>query len=333
MPLDLPGQTGNLPRSMADRSLQQAAKGLGWGAFLAGLIPGLLQFQLGQKPRAVMAFVSCTVVFFAGWVIVGERLFYWSLVVPDASTDIVRGMARVGFPLTLPELLNVPANALGAILAFDGSPSGERLWRAPRDFEHVAGWLTAASGMLAAFWAAAAQWQLRLRRDGKESSPAPVADPALCAALSWLVPGLGHAKAGQKDKGLLMAGAVVIVFAMGLLFSQGHAVDRATASVWWMGQNLFGGGTLFAALVTGPMQMEAAPQHLDLGVVLCTVAGLMNLVVMVDAYTVAERSVFPVKGKPGGGGSAAEDRAVDTATVAGAATAEAVTDAASGGTA
>jgi hypothetical protein len=29
--------------------------------------------------------------------------------------------------------------------------------------------------------------------------------------------------------------------------------------------------------------------------VLCTVAGLMNLVVMVDAYTVAERSVFPVK--------------------------------------
>jgi hypothetical protein len=43
------------------------------------------------------------------------------------------------------------------------------------------------------------------------------------------------------------------------------------------------------------MRMEGAPQNLDLGLVLCTVAGLMNLVVMVDAYTVAERSVFPLK--------------------------------------
>jgi len=92
-----------------------------------------------------------------------------------------------------------------------------------------------------------------------------------------------------------MGVAVAIVFALGLAFSHGHAVDRATYSVWWIGQNLFGGGSLFAALVTGPLRMEGAPPNLDLGVVLCTVAGLMNLVVMVDAYTVAERSVFPLK--------------------------------------
>lgn len=280
---------------MADRTTTQAGKFLGWGPFFMGFVPGLLQLQLGQKPRAVVAIASCTVVFFAGWLVVGERLFYWALVVPDASTETLRNLARIGLPLTLPELLNLPANALGAILAFDGTPSGERLWRMPRDCEHVAGWFTAASGMLAAFWSAAGHWQLRLRRDGGESPASPVADPALCAGLSWLVPGLGHARAGQKDKGILMGVAVAIVFAMGLLFAHGHAVDRATASVWWIGQNLFGGGTLFAAFVTSPMQMESAPAHLDLGVVLCTVAGLMNLVVMVDAYTVAERSVFPIK--------------------------------------
>ncbi|MCA8952073.1 MAG: hypothetical protein KDE27_21365 [Planctomycetes bacterium] len=293
---------------MADRSIEQAGKGLGWGAFLAGLIPGLLQFQLGQKQRAITALVSCTVLFFAGWSIVGERLFYWTLVVPDASTDTMRGLARVGFPLVLPELLNLPANAIGAILAFDGSPTGERLWRMPRDFEHIAGWLTAASGMLAAFWAAAGHWQLRLRRDGGASPRTAIADPALCAALSWLLPGLGHARAGQKDKGMLMGAAVVIVFALGLVFSHGHAVDRATASVWWIGQNLFGGGTLFAALVTSPLQMESAPANLDLGVVLCTVAGLMNLVVMVDAFTVAERSAFPLaRRSPAGAASVATE--------------------------
>lgn len=271
------------------------ARGLGWGPFLLGLVPGLLQWQLGQKQRAALAFASCTVVFFAGWAIVGERLFYWALLTPDGNSSPVIAMAaRFGLPLSLPELMNLPANALGAILAWDGSPTGERLWRLPRDFEHVGGFLTGASGMLAAFWSAAAHWELRLRRDGDDTTPAPVANPALCAALSWLVPGLGHARAGQKGKGVVLGLAVALVFAFGLAVSEGHAVDRATYSVWWIAQNLFGGGSLFAALVTGPMRMVAEPFDLQLGVVLCTVAGLMNLVVMVDAYTVAERSVFPL---------------------------------------
>ncbi len=281
---------------MAMRSNPDPSRGLGWGVFLAGFVPGLLQFHLGQKPRAMLALASCLALFFAGWVLVGERLFYWALITPDESgSPALRLAARFGLPLTLPELLNLPGNAIGALLAWDGSPSGERLWRLPRPMEHLGGFLTAASGMLAAFWSAAAHWDLRRRRDGGDDAPAPIANPALCAGLSWLVPGLGHARAGQKDKGVLLGAAVLAVFALGLLVSHGHACDRATASVWWIAQNLCGGGSLFAALVTGPLRMESAPEHLSLGVVLCTVAGLMNLVVMVDAYTVAERSVFPVK--------------------------------------
>ena len=184
-------------------------------------------------------------------------------------------------------------------MSYDGTATGLRLQRLPRDLEHIAGWVTAASGMLAAFWAAAGHWELRLRRDGQArdagAAPRPAANPALCAGLSWLVPGLGHARAGQRDKGVVMGVAVTIVFALGLVFSSGHAVDRAQYGVWWIGQNLFGGGSLFAALVTGPMRSVETPIDLDLGIVLCTVAGLMNLVVMCDAFTVAERSVFPLR--------------------------------------
>ena len=281
---------------MATGTTTNPTRGLGWGPFLLGFVPGLLQFQLGQKKRAVVAFASCLVLFFAGWILIRERLFYWALLTPDETgSELLRIAAHFGLPLTLPEILNLPANALGAILCFDGSALGERLWRMPRDFEHLGGFLTGASGMLAAFWSAAAHWELRVRRDGGEATPRPPCNPALCAGLSWLVPGLGHARAGQRDKGMLMGAAVAVVFALGLAFSHGHAVDRATYSVWWIGQNLFGGGSLFAALVTGPIRMEGMPPYLDLGVVLCTVAGLMNLVVMVDAYTVAERSVFPLK--------------------------------------
>lgn len=287
---------------MVMRSNIDPSRGLGWGTFLCGFVPGLLQFQLGQRGRALLAFGSCMALFFAGWLLVRERLFYWALLTPDSSApnqggdSVIRMASRyAGLTLTLPELLNLPANTLGSLLAFDSSPMGERMWRLPRPLEHLGGFLTGASGMLAAFWSAAGHWELRRRRDGGIDGPRPAVDPALCAALSWLVPGLGQMRAGQKDKGLLVGAAVLIVFALGLLFSQGHAVDRATGSVWWIGQNLCGGGSLFAALVTAPMQMQKAPIYLDLGVVLCTVAGLMNLVVMIDAFTIAERSVFPVK--------------------------------------
>ncbi len=100
---------------------------------------------------------------------------------------------------------------------------------------------------------------------------------------------------GQRDKGLLVGAAVLLVFGFGLLVSHGHAVDRAIAPVWWIGQLLCGGGTLFAALVTAPLEMTTFPEYLDMGTVLCTVGGLMNLVVMIDAFTIAERTTFPVR--------------------------------------
>ncbi|MFK7741087.1 MAG: DUF6677 family protein [Planctomycetota bacterium] len=293
------------------------AKGLGLGTFFAGFVPGLLQFRLGLASLGVTALASCTVLFFCGWALVGERLFYWGLAVPDTKPEaglFASSIARYGLGI-LPELMNLPANLVGAMLAFDGTPTGLRLQRMPGSWEHLGGWLTGASGMLAAFWSAHGHFEMRLRRDavagaasavepsaaGSALPRPPAAPPGLCAALSWLLPGLGHARAGQKDKGMLMGIAVVTVFALGLFFSGGHAVDRANYSVWWIGQNLFGGGSLFASLVTGPMRMESLPIDLDLGTILCTVAGLMNLVVMCDAFTVAERSVFPVVGAAGAG--------------------------------
>lgn len=274
---------------MVNRVARNHARGLGLGAFLSGFVPGLLQYQLGQKRRAAIAFVSCFVLFFVGWVVVKERLYYWALLTPDTppggGTGTLQMLARFGLPITLPELLERAGQRDRGDARLGCYPERRTpVAPAARAFEHLFAWLTAASGMLAAFWSAAGHWDLRWRRDSGDDAPAPSANPALCAALSWLVPGLGHARAGQKDKGMLMGAAVVIVFVMGLLFSHGHAVDRAEASVWWIGQNLFGGGSLFAALVTGPWErIGRTTQELDLGVVLCTVAGLMNLVVMVDA--------------------------------------------------
>jgi TM2 domain-containing membrane protein YozV len=275
----------------------QPARGLGWGAFLSGFIPGLLQFQLGQKGRALLAFGSCTALYFVGWMLVQDRLFHFGLFSFEQSGGgLTSTLAAFGLPVTLPEILNLPAHILGSLLSYESGFEAERLWRLPRPMEDLGGFLTAGSGLLAVFWSADAHFEMRRRRDAAEDAPGALVAPGLAAGVSWLVPGLGHVMAGQRGKGILMGGAVVTVFALGMLFSMGHAVDRAIASVWWIGESLFGGGALFAALVTAPVEMDTFPEHLDLGTVLCTVAGLMNLVVMVDAFTVTERSVFPLTG-------------------------------------
>lgn len=277
--------TGNGPRHVSE--------GLGVGYLLLGLVPGLLQFQLGQRKKAAAALLSCTALYVLGWVLVRDRLFHFALLSSEPGGSWLP--ARVGIPMTLPEILNLPAHAVCSILAFGSDYESMRLWRLPRPMEDLGGMLTAASGMLAAFFCADGLWSLRWRRDAEEGvTPSPRCNPALAAGVSWLLPGLGHAMAGQRNKGLLMGGAVVAVFALGMIASQGHGCDRAIASVWWIGESLFGGGALFAALLTAPLTMTAIPDNLELGTNLCTVAGLMNLVVMVDAFTAAERTSFPV---------------------------------------
>ncbi len=279
----------------------------GWATFFHGWVPGLWHFRAGDRRAALLAFVPCVVLFAAGFAIVQDRIFYYAMT-PEGGTGwfstAIFWLARLGFPTCLPELLNWPCTAVGALLTFDGSYEGYRLWRMPRDLEHLGGWLSGASGMLAAFWAADAQFRASVHQAGRKAQGAVA--PAMAAGLSWILPGLGHVRAGQKDKGVLMGLAVLLVFAAGLVASEGHAVDRPLMPVWWIGQNLCGLGSLFAALVTAPLPMASTVAGLDLGIVLCTVAGLMNLVVMVDAYTVAERAAVPeVDAVPAGEGGVA----------------------------
>src|SRR5690349_12690625 len=173
----------------------------GWPMFLQGFVPGLWHFRMGDRRRAVLAFVSCAVVFALGFAFVQDRLFYYSLFQVDRDSAFALPL-RILPVANLPEMLNLPCTALGTIYSFEPGPTAERIWRMPRDFEHAGSWLTAASGMLAAFWAADAQWRRRLLL-GRRSSQSPV-NPALAAGLSCLVPGLGHWRAGQRDKGVLV---------------------------------------------------------------------------------------------------------------------------------
>jgi hypothetical protein len=260
---------------------------------LSLLLPGTAHVALGKPLRGLLALATTMLLFWVGWAVLRDRLWFFQFVTPPERFALLFSI----LPLqVLPEGLNVAATAVAGFLR-EGPDSfaAERLTRMPVPGEHWAMAFTGSSGILSVLWAADAHWLAR-QRGG--ATAAPGIQPGRAALLSWLLPGLGHALAGQKSKGWLMGAAVAIVFALGLLVSRGHGVDRQFFGLWWSGAALFGPGLLVVSLWTAPLQITGEiPPLLDYGVALCTCAGLMNAMVMSDAYTVAEQRLLPAAGR------------------------------------
>jgi len=118
--------------------------------------------------------------------------------------------------------------------------------------------------------------------DGVASYRSPVA----ALVLGWILPGAGHAYAGQRGKAVLFA-----VLVTGLLVA-GFAMGRGTnllPNEWWFAPQLGAGGP--AALLTPLSQYLALRRAVDwaspvreIGTLYTAVAGLLNLLVMMDAY-------------------------------------------------
>ena len=118
--------------------------------------------------------------------------------------------------------------------------------------------------------------------DGSASHRSPVA----ALVFGWIFPGAGHAYAGQRGKAVLFG-----VLITGLLVA-GFAMGRGTnllPNEWWFAPQLGAGGP--AALLTPLSQYFALRRPVDwaspvreIGTLYTAVAGLLNLLVMMDAY-------------------------------------------------
>jgi hypothetical protein len=118
--------------------------------------------------------------------------------------------------------------------------------------------------------------------------------PAPLAALAaWAVPGLGHWLLGRRAKALYLGGLILAAFAVGLLLGEGHSVAHTKFPYYWYGQLGAGGPALLANLLFGAAPQGHSIDRLELGLVFTTVAGIMNLVAIVDAYTIARLRLVP----------------------------------------
>jgi len=113
---------------------------------------------------------------------------------------------------------------------------------------------------------------------------------AIAVILAWIVPGLGHFYLGRRRTGVLFAAIVTACFVLGLSFEgrlytieQGQPLTiLATFAVYGAGiLNL--GARLLSSNIGGTV---LAPTY-EYGCAYLLTAGLMNLLLMLDAWDIA----------------------------------------------
>jgi hypothetical protein len=110
----------------------------------------------------------------------------------------------------------------------------------------------------------------------------------LCLA-AWAVPGLGHLWLGRRSKGLIFLVALPLMFAIGLAFKgRIFPFDFSDPLVGLEAFAQFGIGLLFfAAAPLGLGRGDVRAVSYEYGNTFLIVAGLLNLLVVIDAYDVA----------------------------------------------
>ena len=123
---------------------------------------------------------------------------------------------------------------------------------------------------------------------------APPAPPKLSAQVrvcvaAWLVPGLGHLLLGRKWRALILFGAIVLMFGMGLAM-QGQFFTTGSGSylqtLGYFGE-LCVGVAMPAARFFGYAGGDPLFVSADYGTAYLVAAGMLNVLAIFDAYDIA----------------------------------------------
>lgn len=118
----------------------------------------------------------------------------------------------------------------------------------------------------------------------------------LAPILGWLVPGLGHWSLGYRRRGRLIALGVLSLYILGLLIGSVGVINRQTGFWWYCGQVFAGPATpildFWGARHPEPDDPLVNPGHVyatpsfakvnEVGTLYTTLAGLMNLIAILD---------------------------------------------------
>lgn len=247
---------------------------------LTWFLPGAGHLYLGRTGFALVAFVVLEGLYFLGWSFAGGRTF-------EYLDPELRG--------PLATLLTPEAGNLGAMLlhlkrsgfgAADPSPFPPGIV--------LGSMLSALSGILNLFLAAHANLTAR-------TSARPELrglHPALLLGCGWLVPGLGQWLQGRRLRGVVVFVLLVGLFAAGTWLAHGTNLSRERHFYYWSGQFLLGGPALLAEGLAGHPPLARELPFVDVGLLYACMAGLLNVLAMLDVFGVSEKRWLAPVGAP-----------------------------------
>lgn len=120
--------------------------------------------------------------------------------------------------------------------------------------------------------------------DATKPKPKPNPNPWLALLLTWIAPGLGHHYLGRKSKAILFFALVTFLYVFGMWLAGFRNVSLQRHQIYFLAEIPYGGATLLASLLTQNLRVEAFNPLHDVGLLFTSVAGLLNVIVMVDIY-------------------------------------------------
>jgi hypothetical protein len=259
---------------------------------LTWFLPGAGHMFLGRIGFGLLAFVLVEGLYALGWVLSEGRTF-------EFLDPELRGPFAT--------LLTPEAGNLGAML-FHLKSSGFGLSE-PLPFAPgvvVGSFLCALSGILNLFVAAHAHLTARVPRLGAPGGPHPVA----MLAAAWFVPGLGYWLQGRRLRAVLVFSLLLGLFAAGTWLAAGSNLSRERHFYYWSGQFLLGGPAILVELLSRHPRVTRELAWVDVGLLYACMAGLLNVLAMLDVFGVAEKrwlaSAAPASVVPLAGPASAE---------------------------
>ena len=244
-------------------------------ALLTWILPGAGHLYLGRITTGILGFLVIEGLFLLGLELNGGMTF-----------EYLDHELRTAFA---PALSPEAGNLGGFIYQMKTYGFGAEHRRPWPEHMHLGVLLTALSGVLNLFLMVHAHVAARSRKDGLSLE---VRGPALATALTWAVPGLGHLCQGRRQRAALVFVTLVGLFVLATFMAEGSNLSRERHFYYWAGQFLVGLPALLAEAVFGDMRITHSIRFAEPGLVFGCVAGLLNVLAMIDTFAFGEARSF-----------------------------------------